>query len=812
MTGTPFVVYSQKPIGRVGGQLTVSLNDYYAKQKEFLESLDADSEVGFVSGLTYGVGGTSVRIKEATVGFGGSAGDRTFKLTQENVKNVLDQCGGDMVMAETALKYIRREEDIPKVIDILKENKKYDQLQGSASMIDSFMSDLGKMATNPADIAMMYFGGGAVGTAYRTATGLARSGLRQVGSASLAGGVGNVISGEISQETTGIKEDAGSNLLTGAVMGGGFVGAGKYLGDLAIRSKMLRNAQLTGNQLSPNAFNGLWGNNGIAEGINNFRRAIEAKLPSVTTSGAFSWAKTDGMIKLRNKLFKVEEGIEVRKPDGTVEYKQVNVRGQTVEEQLRDVEDEIERNTNVLNDITDEISKYGVSQEELNYAVVRYLETGALPNTPYKDKVKEFGDILRTAYDDLKLKQQDRDLLGDGIDDYTPTVIDDMAREDFINKQQGSSYQEKKLNAQAAVKHALIQSAKNPRVRANLRKQFKIEKLDVENEARLQRVDEARKKHQKDLNKLQRDYKKAISNVKNSKTPSGAKQLAKKKTEFDAKKKALDDWLKDVFKKNKPITKREEEAMFKRWVNVEAQNTALGWIDKNESAKVGLMENDISITPNFRKHKTAFGYSEMVGTGFNPNSLRVGLLEAYRLYARRVGGDIIAYDTFGTKNFAETDQYLGKLLDKERNYSTGSPKEAKNHAKRVDEMKKALVHIQNRIYGRADPDTQRDLNYADAIAEMLRHFTFATSNSYMGVLNATETAEGVRAYGASFMIHSIPLAGKFIERIANKATTLEDRDMILDMIFAREVKNRRYFRDLRVDIVPDTRITSWLLW
>lgn len=798
VANTPFIAYTQRSAGRDTTIMTTDLDEYYANQKAFFEEQDADSEVGLVGGAIHSALGTAIRVKGATTGFSNGVEPLTFKLTPENVKTILDKCGGDMEMAEAALKYVRRPEDIPSVIKILEENRRYDQLSASASLTDNLMSGVGNMLGNPADIAMMFFGGGAVGTAFKTATGaLTKAGIRQVGSAALGGGIGNVLSGEINQEYTGVKEDAGANLVSGALFAGGLVGAGKYLGDLSIRSRMLRQAQVSGKTLSPQAFDGLWGNNGLAEGINNIRKGIEAKLPSVTSAGALSWAKTDAMVKLRNKLFKVEEGVEVRKPDGSVEYRQVNVRGKTVEEQLRDRDDYTERVIQHLQDITDEIEKYGATQSDIDYAVERYIETGELPDTAYKDKIKMFGDTLMKSYEMYRKELVDRDLLPEGIDNYTPTVIDDMSREEFISKQNGGSYQERKINAIATIKKALLTSAKNPKVRERLNKQFTVEKLNPENEARRQRIEEATKEHDRELNKLNREYLTYVKKNKNSKNPEASKRIAKKKVYFNSKKKDLDNKLKAVVRANRPVTKAEEKAMFNRWVNTEAQNTALGWVDKNESVKVGLYEDDPSITPNFRKHRTAFGYTELAGTGFNPQELRVPMIEAFRLYSRRVGGDVIAYDSFGTKNFAETDALFGKILQGERNVSTSSPKAAKAHAKRVEEMQKALRHIQDRIYSRADPDSQRDLNFIDAMADVLRNFTFATSNAYMGLLNYTEVAEGVKAYGASFVLHSIPVAGQMLERFANKASTLEDRDTVMDILFTKEIKNRRIFRDLK---------------
>ena len=95
------------------------------------------------------------------------------------------------------------------------------------------------------------------------------------------------------------------------------------------------------------------------------------------------------------------------------------------------------------------------------------------------------------------------------------------------------------------------------------------------------------------------------------------------------------------------------------------------------------------------------------------------------------------------------------------------------------------------IYRTAESDYDINSSWGSAIADTLRNLSFMASNGYMGLLNLTEQAEGIKAYGATFMIRSLPVVSKMFSRWSKGQMTNRERRELLNVVFGYDVRGLR---------------------
>lgn len=230
------------------------------------------------------------------------------------------------------------------------------------------------------------------------------------------------------------------------------------------------------------------------------------------------------------------------------------------------------------------------------------------------------------------------------------------------------------------------------------------------------------------------------------------------------------------------------QQLFRQWLKKQARNTALGWIDAGQGMKRGLLQSHNPST-KFTKRRMPFRYNLRDTDGFTPNSLRSDIDYTVQSYSRRSAGDLIIHDTYGYNSYDEASTGLRDIaLQQTRSRST---------KKGSQDRQKAMNYLLNRLYGRGTYDTHRELTMLDAISQILRALTFGFSNGFMAALNYTQIAQGVKAYGASFVLQSIPMVGQLFAKWSKGNLDIGDRKIIQSILFGQELKQLQLFSDFR---------------
>ena len=277
-------------------------------------------------------------------------------------------------------------------------------------------------------------------------------------------------------------------------------------------------------------------------------------------------------------------------------------------------------------------------------------------------------------------------------------------------------------------------------------------------------------------------------NTKIQKSQTTAQQRATKALE---KLKEIDDQLATrimrILQDHPDLTQEQIEDLFQQWLRKYARDTAVGWIDAGKSIQRGLMQGH-DPTSKLNRRRAPFRYNMKDSDGFSPNTLRADIQDAVDYYGRRSGGDIIVHDSYGFNSYDQASKGFRKI----------ALEEAQNNGNANQmQQQKAMLYLLNRLYGKATAQTHRQLGLTDALADALRQITFMGANGFMGVLNYTEVAQGVRAYGAMFVLQSIPKVGPMLSRWSKGLINMQDRTMIQGILFGQEVKALRLFSDIR---------------
>ena len=230
---------------------------------------------------------------------------------------------------------------------------------------------------------------------------------------------------------------------------------------------------------------------------------------------------------------------------------------------------------------------------------------------------------------------------------------------------------------------------------------------------------------------------------------------------------------------------------FLDWVKAEAHKTAVGYIDQSKHLEeVWNWRDSKSVLPSQHRLPWVTSYVDPI-TDFCIDDLRVNPKDVYIKYNRRVGGEVIAkevYDVDGQQGLRDLfDTAIKEELD---SAPAGAPDRTNRYARASD------IYIK-RLFGEGIRDYDYDLGFGNAMSEVLRNLTFATQNTYMGLLNYTELSAGVLAYGPSLLLKSIPGMGKLITRFSKGGMTKADERMVLDLMFTREPKIVNIWGDIR---------------
>lgn len=244
---------------------------------------------------------------------------------------------------------------------------------------------------------------------------------------------------------------------------------------------------------------------------------------------------------------------------------------------------------------------------------------------------------------------------------------------------------------------------------------------------------------------------------------------------------------------------------FSAWLNVKATKDATGYVDQARS----LLDErgaDRVFTPEYSHERTPWDLSIKDANGISMNSFRVDPLQAIAAYGRKTTGDIAAMKIFGVKPQKVASGADGSMLSikgslrqqfnevVQEEIKAVNPTQVESHKKAVQ---RAMDSAMRAIYRTAESDYDINSSWGSAIADTLRNLAFMASNGYMGLLNLTEQAEGIKAYGATFMIRSLPVVSKMFSSWSKGQMTNRERRELLNVVFGYDVRGLRIWDETK---------------
>lgn len=250
--------------------------------------------------------------------------------------------------------------------------------------------------------------------------------------------------------------------------------------------------------------------------------------------------------------------------------------------------------------------------------------------------------------------------------------------------------------------------------------------------------------------------------------------------------------LKEYFEQEagRPLSEKE----FLKAVEDRATKDAYGYVDQNRSAVSPDGEQKM-FTMDYTKERTPWNHSIKDSDGFSVNDLRLDPLQAVGAYTRRATGDYIAVSRYGVSPSVLLDggSIRGSLNEKFQRIAkdeanTMSPALRDSHEKAV---MKVLKTVERGVYQTTDRELDSASGWLSATCDVIRNLSFFTSNAFMGMLNLTEQAEAIKAYGASFFVKSLPWLSKRFSSWSKGDFTPQERRSFMNLVFGHEVRGFR---------------------
>lgn len=560
----------------------------------------------------------------------------------------------------------------------------------------------------------------------------------------------SVFSSYANEYVSGDENDPVDTLTNTIMLGGTIEGLSRVRGKVAGAGRIVgdtgRRAAKTAKDIATNTvqdFKYLKGIRGTFGAINGMREKLESFAPAATVAGIAK--KAGGNLgKLYRSMFKIEEG--VRDEDGVFRQFDKSKSGFTAEE-YKDLHfNDGYRYTNEVGDELVKLSKeLNTSVEEINHLLRRRQEGYATS----LDGNARFDNIFN-RYQAFYGKRGD-ELQGNGLIDgnvtpelymYEHRSFSGLKAADFLARQAGKTHAEKVTNGVKKLKALLLRTLEDPRYKKLLIAKFRKEVLD----------------------------KKAKKAVRSKSTTIVTKEQAQK---------------------NRDGLSPNEEKEFLEWVEKEANDDALGMIDQNAGVQRHIYDDPENMDASYRHTRNPWKITIEDVDGFSIDRLLRDLYENMDSYNRRSSADLGVYKSMGFKSYKELDDAFSKALTEETRQSTAS-----NVLKSKKEQRDAIRALLNAYYGRSGTDQEDIATWMNALSESLRNFTFFTKNVFMGFLNHFETTEAIKAYGASFMIKSIPGLESRLNDWSNGGLTKIERRDVINNIFGMESKMRGIWREI----------------
>lgn len=258
---------------------------------------------------------------------------------------------------------------------------------------------------------------------------------------------------------------------------------------------------------------------------------------------------------------------------------------------------------------------------------------------------------------------------------------------------------------------------------------------------------------------------------------------------------------------------------FAEWMRKEATEFALGVVDQGKHINsVFDPRNPLSSFGDGGKHRIPWDTSFRDTDGLCLDDFRVDFFDAVDRYHGRATGELIAKEVYGADGAKGLQDMFNKAIREELDKRPVAKPDAEARYTKASDI------LIKKAFGIGLRDFDEGLGVGTALSEILRNLTFATSNTYMGLLNYTETAAGVLAYGPSLLLKTIPGFNKVMTRWAKGGMTPAEERGVMDLLFTQEPVVRSAWGDIRrhnryrfgdhkvlADIVSGTQVLSQAL-
>lgn len=405
-------------------------------------------------------------------------------------------------------------------------------------------------------------------------------------------------------------------------------------------------------------------------------------------------------------------------------------QGQTVEEKLRAAQIDFENFESGYRDSFNNLRKLGHDDAEINLAICQAIENGVTP--PKFVGNEEFSKIIESTKDFLQKTSKTGQRGG-----YVPRVSDPRKVGDLFDPNLPRGPQVERLVDELS--KALVDGAvSNPEVR--------------------QRIIDYYKKNVYAKLKAERD-----------------ELIAKGETKL------------------KPLPDEPDWADVLEWMQKEAREDALGWIDQGTSMGRAIITDGNIANIKYDPEVTRIPWDTSVTTrsGLSIDKMRRDPLEAVRMHHNKVIGDNILL-SYGCENLGDFESMLGKMWSEEVNSSVGGRVDAKKFAQ-------AQEQLINMIYNKHHSMSDVNSSWLGAMADVVRNLTFFSKNAMMGMANLFEQGEAIKHYGALHFFKGVPLVRDFFDNWAKNGMTNKELRQAQSLIFGMSVRDTGLFRDIATE-------------
>lgn len=660
----------------------------------------------------------------------GSIFGEQFSPSDEQRGEILGKVGYNMDRYYAVLNGATSMEDVEERLKINEEVIKYRQAEANAGWFSSITSSIGSAVVDPLSYVPAL---GAYGMAGRVLTGAALG----------------AVSNQIDTYVSGAEHDIMEDMLVGAAFGAGiefaFKGLGKgghYVGDTARRAKIIMEYQEAGKDLSSEVFDGIGGSTKVATSLNNLLDNIERRVPLVSTKGVLQTLESANFRKFCESFF-VDRGSGYVDENG-VHYA-TRFQGQTVEEKLRAAQIDFENFESGYRESFNNLRKLGHDDAEINLAICQAIENGVTPSKFVGNE--EFSKIVESTKDFLQKTSKTGQRGG-----YVPRVSDPRKVGDLFDPNLPRGPQVERLVDELS--HALVDGAvSNPEVRQRIIDYYK------------KNVYDKLKAKEREVSEVQRQQHKAQDMVRQEKFEDNLEPLPDEP-----------DWV-DVLE----------------WMQKEAREDALGWIDQGTSMGRAIITDGNIANIKYDPEVTRIPWDTSVATrsGLSIDKLRRDPLEAVRMHHNKVIGDNILL-SYGCENLGDFESMLGKMWAEEVNSTVGGRVDAKKFAQ-------AQEQLINMIYNKHHSMSDVNSSWLGAMADVIRNLTFFSKNAMMGIANLFEQGEAIKHYGALHFFKGVPLVRELFDNWANNGMTNAEIRQAQSLIFGMSVRETGLLRDIATE-------------